>query len=231
MWCQVTAFVYKMIAKGSSPFLTVWSWPSSVQRSVITKVFTLLWSEENGNQLECHYGGYMIEWLIVFWTLIKVADLLFRLEIISNTVLFSPLCYMLAGVCFALCMTAELKAFLKMFDLNLESYFTLGRKNSFILQLVVTYTKMKNAVHRIYGILWYYKAEINPDSAATAICSVAQGKDNKPSLRPILLDSTRVANREMVPLFNVPLWVFSETGKSMWVYQYGVECAGYPAVY
>lgn len=60
-------------------------------------------------------------------------DLLFRLEIISNTVLFSPLCYMLVGVRFALCMTAELKAFFKMFGINLESYFTLGRKNSFIL--------------------------------------------------------------------------------------------------
>lgn len=31
------------------------------------------------------------------------------------------------------------------------------------------------------------------------------------------------ANSEMVPSFNIALWVFSETGKSMSVYQYGVE--------
>lgn len=75
---------------------------------------------------------------------------------------------MLAGVCFAHSMTAELEAFKKMFDSNLESYFTLER-NDFILQVVVTSTKIRNAVHRIYSILWYYKAEINLDSAASAI--------------------------------------------------------------
>lgn len=109
-----------------------------------------------------------------------------------------------------------------MFDSNLESYFTLER-NDFILQVVVTSTKIRNAVHRIYSILWYYKAEINPDSAASAICPVVQGKYEKPNWSPSLPRSTRVANREMVPLFNIALWVFSETGKSMSVYQYGVE--------
>lgn len=94
-----------------------------------------------------------------------------------------------------------------MFDSNLESYFTLER-NDFILQVVVTSTKIRNAVHRIYSILWYYKAEINPDSAASAICPVVQGKYEKPNWSPSLPRSTRVANREMVPLFNIALWVF-----------------------
>lgn len=57
----------------------------------------------------------MVEWLILFLTLTEMPDLLFRLEIISSTVLFSPLCHMLVGVRFALHMTAELKAFLKCF--------------------------------------------------------------------------------------------------------------------
>lgn len=74
-----------MVSKGSSPLLTMWAWPSPVQRSVITEAFTLLSSEENGNQPHhwCLYGGYMVEWLIVFLTLIKMPGLLFRLEIIS----------------------------------------------------------------------------------------------------------------------------------------------------
>lgn len=82
--------------KGSSPLLTTWCWPSPMQKNVITEAFTLLSSEENGNQLECLYGegGYMVEWLIPFLTLNKMLDLLFRLGIISNIVLFSPLCYM-----------------------------------------------------------------------------------------------------------------------------------------
>lgn len=159
----------------------------------------------------------------VYGELTKMPDLLFRLGIISNIVLFSPLCYMLVGVCFAHHMTAKLKAFKEMFDINLESCFTLGRKNSFILLVVVTSTKIRDAVHRIYSILWYYKAEISPDSAASAICPVVQGKDEKPSLSPSLPGSTRVANREIVPLFNIALWVFSKTGKSMSVYQHGVE--------
>lgn len=78
----------------------------------------------------------------------------------------------------------------------------------------MTYSKVY-AVRRIYSILWYYKVEINPDSAASAICPVVQGKHKKPSLSPSLPDSTRVANREMVPLFNIPLCFFSETGKSV----------------
>lgn len=56
-------------------------------------------------------GGYMVEQLIVFLTLTKMPDLLFRLEIISNIMLFSPLCYMFVGISFALHMTAELKDF------------------------------------------------------------------------------------------------------------------------
>lgn len=61
----------------------MWSWPSPVQKSVITEAFTLLSSEEKGNQLECLYEGYMVEWLIVFLTLTKMPGLFFRLEIIS----------------------------------------------------------------------------------------------------------------------------------------------------
>lgn len=87
-----------------------------------------------------------------------------------------------------------------MFDINLEGCFTLGRKNSSILQVVVTSTKIRNAVHRIYSILWYCKAEINPDGAALAICPVVLGKDKKPRLSPSLPSNeacTTVANREM----------------------------------
>lgn len=50
----------------------------------------------------------------------------------------------------------------------------------------MTSTKIRNAVHRIYSILWYYKAGINPYSAASGICPVVQGKDKDPGLSPSL---------------------------------------------